>query len=247
MNFYRLVQAAYRDRLRADPAYPGFMTKNPLYKGWHTIIHDRTYTLEELAGYVDLRGIKLFERANVALNMETIGIVPEGYRNDTIFHAARQAAYGQVKLCNSRDDLFNVVMSHCASINAYCRPPLANRQLTTIARSISKWCWDRRARFSGDRTNRGVCGFQPMPPAMEANARKAELEKRRRAGAAYTASVKRAEAERRIAEAREQLQAEGKRITKAAVSKITGLSERALRKDYSPLFGTSENRNLAVC
>lgn len=233
MNFYRLIQAAYRERLSADRAYPGYMTKNPLHSRWEPIVFDRTYGLEELADYVDLRGIRLFDRATPALNIDQIQIIPKGYRNDTIFNLARKVAYGQVNLCSSKDDLFNAVMNYCASINTLCAPPLSHKQMAAIAKGISKWCYVRREKFSGNHTNRGVCGFQPMPPVMEANARKEELEKRRRAGAAYTASVRRAKTEQRIAEAIEQLKVEGKRVTKVAVSEITGISERALRKDHT--------------
>ena len=236
INFYKLIMAAYMERLQADQSYPGYMTKNPLYPGWETLTYGRTYEMEELADYVDLQGVRLFNRTSVALELEQVPIIPQGYRNDTMFHAARKLAYGKVKLCVSQDGLFNTVMHDCAMINERCIPPLPHRQVIAMARNIAKWCWSHRDRFMGDCKNRGACQFDPMPAVMEAEARKLEKKSRQRTGAEYTALIKRAKTEHRIADVRDQLKAEGKKVTKSAVSIILGIDRVELSRRYSHLF-----------
>ncbi|MEN6437503.1 MAG: replication initiation protein [Syntrophobacter sp.] len=222
--FYRAVKEAYRQKLKADPGYVGMIVKNPLHGHWQTIIHDRLYTLEELAEYVDIRQIRPFEACNTDVALERVGPIPEGYRNDVVFNLARKLTYPRVKTCGSYEDLFGTTMNITTMLNMKCIPPLPEREVCQIVKSIARYCWHRRDVFNRNGRNRGACGFDPLPPVMEAQARQMEVNNRKVAGAAYAATIKRMKTEGKIKAALEDLRAKGKRPTKAAVAKMTGLN-----------------------
>lgn len=85
MDYYRAVLMAYGNRLGADPAYRGVTVKNPLHNRWELIHFDRPRDLAELAESVDLRSSRSFERS--IPSVEDMGVVPDGFRNETIFNS----------------------------------------------------------------------------------------------------------------------------------------------------------------
>ncbi len=233
-RYYQAIKEAYRLRLRADPAFVGIIVKNPAHERWETITLGRFYELHELADYVDLAQVHRHQAADDYL--VPTGPILEGFRNDAVFDLARKWAYGQVRTAASTGDLFDAVHRYCQELNFQCLPPLPSREIRSIARSIARYCWTHREAIFRGFKNRGVMGFTPLPPVMAADDRLEELRRRRALGARYANETRRKKNEERILAAIAKLETQGQRITKAAVSRITGLSRQTVIMAYRHLF-----------
>lgn len=161
MRYLCAVEAAFRERLQADQGYSGLMTKNPGHEMWRVLRGPcMAYDLSELADWVDLP--KFIPKRKP----EEVGLG----RNVTIFESLRQYAYRHIR--HYKGDIRNFVLWQ-AHLNAKALErngdlihPLAGNEVWHIAKSVSKWTWNRfdleasDARFSKLQSFRGSKGME---------------------------------------------------------------------------------------
>jgi hypothetical protein len=198
--------------------------------------NDRTYELGDLASFVDLSRIRRWECYNPIPKADEMGIILDGSRNSTVFDYGRKYAYGQIRSCSTHKCLLDKVAFYCSGINSNCHPPLTEREVFHIARSIAKYCWERREALASYARNRGALGFGWLPSAMDPADREEEIRHRRSLGASYTNALRRRRTESAIIDAIGALKASNRRITKAAVARLVGVSRIIVSRQYSHLF-----------
>lgn len=160
MRYLCAVEAAFRAKLDADAGYSGLMTKNPAHGLWRVLRGPRqAYELGELAEWVDL------PKHLPKRKPEEIGLG----RNVTVFDWLRHYAYRKVR--HYKGDVRNFILwqSHLNSKalerNGDLQVPLAGNEVWHIAKSVSKWTWNRfdlaasDARFAALQAHRGKQGM----------------------------------------------------------------------------------------
>ena len=143
LRYLAAIEAAYRQRLNADPLYTGLMTKNPERADYWDVSYcdtdgDMSYTLDDLAACV------LSElRAGVKKN-RSVGEIAGLGRNCHIFEKVRLWAYTAVREYWTRPgEWYEAVEGHCQTVNGEFETPLYYREVRGIARSIAGWTWRR--------------------------------------------------------------------------------------------------------
>ena len=133
------IEAAFRERLGADPGYSGLITKNPAYPDWHTLTYGGPdlllYDLDELAEWVDLSKF-IPKRGH---NPEQIGLG----RNVTVFDLLRKWAYKQIRRLESRNyvEWQAGCYARALEFNGDFPTPMDNRECWAIAKSVAKWVY----------------------------------------------------------------------------------------------------------
>jgi hypothetical protein len=156
LRYLCAVEAAFRQKLQADPGFSGLITKNPLHPVWRLLRGPMAdYELSELADYVDL------SRYAPKRKLEQIGLG----RNVTLFDWLRHYAYRQVR--HYKTDVRNFVLwqahlnTKALERNGDFQYPLDQREVWYIVKSVAKWVWRRfdvaasDARFSALQAARG--------------------------------------------------------------------------------------------
>lgn len=138
LRYLCAVEAAFRAKLDADRGYAGLMTKNPAHGLWRVLRGPKTaYELGDLAEWVDL------PKHLPKKNPEEIGLG----RNVMVFDWLRKYAYSQIR--HYKNDIRNFVLwqSHlngkALERNGDLRVPLAGNEVWHIAKSVSKWTWNK--------------------------------------------------------------------------------------------------------
>ena len=140
MRYLCAVESAMRERLGADPAYCGLITKNPAHSHWRTLWGpEHRYTLGELAEY--LPGI---EKHIPRKRPELVGLG----RNVDTFDWLRKYAYREVRLWYEQREqgIYVAWLTHlyhrALDFTANEHPtPLDHREVHHIAKSVSRWVW----------------------------------------------------------------------------------------------------------
>ena len=134
IRYLAAIESAMIQKLNADRAYIGLLTKNPLNDHWYA--HNwrkEPYSLEELADYLDLKGHPL-------KGVEAVGIG----RNVELFESSRKWAYKAIREYwqpEYKDKWFNAVYEHVESVNTQFITPLTVSEVKAIAKSIAKWTY----------------------------------------------------------------------------------------------------------
>lgn len=228
IQYLAAIQQAYCLALDADPGYTGFITKNPLHPGWHVWeLHNRVYSLGELADYVELQK-KRWTRKHAA-NDAHHGLG----RNCALFHRLRFWAYDHVKWHreqgSSYDHWMKVVLKECEQKNSFAQP-LPYSEVKSTAKSVGKWVWTKYWP-DGKPIRRGV-----MAESFQQSQLPLDLTTRQRLAARRTNQARREATEEKIINAIGELTAAGKRVSVAAISRLSGVSRQALYKDYPDLI-----------
>lgn len=228
LRLLALLERAYQNALGADKGFAGTATKNPLSGEWRVqVFHSEVVDLHYLA---DFRSIDLDKAASELWGRgRQYGYQPTGFlRNCDLFHLLRFWSYAEVSKHDSYMSLEQACAAHAETINAGFNPPLEHREVRSVVRSVARFTWRNREHFSNYKLrNRGVMGL-----------RDAQLDTRERqsAGAEYTAMLKRQSSEKAVQDAIAELNAQGKRVSKAAVGRIIGMSRTQVSQQYSYLF-----------
>lgn len=229
LNYLSAIQHAYTEQLQADHAYTGFITKNPLYKGWHFLgNHTHVFTLGELADHVDLTQLPKYWTRRRAANDDHAGLG----RNCALFHRLRYWAYDHVTHWRSTSNYnpwMQEVLAKAEAFNTFAQP-LPYGEIKSTAKSVGKWVWTKYT-GTGSGKRRGVMAEQFAQSQIDL-----DLTARQRLGARQSHQIRKDKTEEKIIHAIGVLTAQGHKVTKAAVSRITGLSDRCLRKDWKHLF-----------
>jgi hypothetical protein len=142
LRYVAAIEAAYRQRLRADPLYTGLITKNPAnFTAWDVYYMDDdtdTYDLDYLAGFVLEELRKPHKAKKEASEIAGLG------RNCHIFETVRLWAYSAIRgYWDNPGDWGEAVMEHCQTVNSGFDAPLYHREVRGIARSIAGWTMKR--------------------------------------------------------------------------------------------------------
>lgn len=133
----RDVKVGLSHRMGSDPAFSGHLTKNPFCKHWET--HWQAvapYDLSRLADCLD----KKDKRASRSV------IISIG-RNLDLFDRLRQDAYREVlpfkKAKRTEEDFRELMEADALRKNERFPIPLPYQEVKGIAKSISKWVWNK--------------------------------------------------------------------------------------------------------
>lgn len=133
LRYAASIEQGYRDGLRADAAYGGLITKNPLNPHWRTAWgYSEPYTLDELADWLPALP-KLSTRRAAASGLG---------RNVALFEALRLWAYKARVKYAEQAAWAAAVQAQAAALNQYAEP-LPPAEVRATARSVAKWVWTR--------------------------------------------------------------------------------------------------------
>ncbi len=160
IKFYEDVERGMSRRLGADPAYSGFLSKNPLSNRWETLwLATRPYQLATLNDYLEPADKRNLPRQQLS----GIG------RNVAIFDTLRAFAYKQWRRFRikrkSIEHFEACLLDHAKGINCAFPVPLSHPEIKAIARSIARWVWDEfsMTRFSAIQEARALKRWQSVP------------------------------------------------------------------------------------
>lgn len=223
-DYVAAIERAYRRKLPADIGYADHQCKNPLHNMWETLVfHEQSYSLGELADYVDLSKTHRYA--------SRVEVSDEG-RNCNVFDELRQWAYSEVNAAKTQcsyDQWMKEVLYQAKQLNAF-RHPLSYNELAGIARSVGKWTWYN---YTGNHTPKRTLKLDPSLP----------LETRQRLAAKHTAEVKSNQTKAKVVAAIALLKAQGKRISKAAVARVIGISRQQVTTKYASFFQEALSQN----
>lgn len=138
LAYFAKIQQEYTRLCKGDTNYINLITKNPNNAHWQTynINCFYAYTLDELAESVELPD-RITEK-------QAIG---EG-RNCYLFDTVRKFAYAEVKFYKEHQatyqDFYNLILNKLEKTNIFEKAPsLPFNELKAIAKSISKWTWQK--------------------------------------------------------------------------------------------------------
>ncbi len=138
LRYVAKIERGMTRRLDADPGFAGLITKNPLHPGWRTIVrHEHRFTLGELGDQL--------HSANCA--MPPRGEISGLGRNCTVFDELRHLAYRRIREVTRNDEPRHAfetwALKQAASLNAQFATPMQFSEVRGIARSVSRWVWER--------------------------------------------------------------------------------------------------------
>lgn len=138
MRYLCAIEQAFREKLEADSGYAGLMTKNPAHPLWRVLRGPQlAYELVELAEWVSL------PKHLPKRKPEEIGLG----RNVTVFEWLRQYAYRNIRRYKNDVRNFLLWQSHlnhkALERNGDLLVPLAGNEVWHIAKSVSKWTWNK--------------------------------------------------------------------------------------------------------
>jgi Replicase family/Primase C terminal 1 (PriCT-1) len=245
--YLKSIRIAITERIQADPCYSGLICKNPLHDRWRTFeTNDQLFDLDYLAQFVDLKWQKSKEEQQIS---ETFG------RNCTLFGTLRLHSYEKIsnykqlsaQLGNRTYDMWlKDVEEQALAINSTFHESLPYSELRATAKSVAKWTWNNYQR--GEDKQRGKMGFgetrhtNPEAPMLSDEERK----ERQRKSAELTNKHRKENTELKIKQAIERLELNGEKITKSAVSKMTGLHRKGIERNYSHLFPEKVDTTVAI-
>lgn len=240
------VEVGFTHWLKADPAFTGRVTNNPVHPAW--ITRSGTAHLYGLAELLDAMPYGITAR-----KVTRSDLVSEG-RNTTIFHDLRRWAYGQALAAREAGSYENWIVQlqeHAQALNTF-DTPLPAREVQHIARSVGRWTWTNAPRFSASKlggtkrskiksekrerwTGEPVLTIQTSAGVQRAYT--AEARERMVDGAGHTAQVKRSASRDRIVSAIGQLIAQGiTNPSRSQIARAAGVSEATVKR-----FRASQN------
>ncbi|ENY9928885.1 replication initiation protein [Pseudomonas aeruginosa] len=140
VRYLAAIQEGIRHTLDADRGYAGLIVKNPTHRHWRTQQWADAYSLDELADSVELpTPVEMKRRAQQA-DYAGLG------RNCALFEIARRKAYSIVREYwrpGGAVPFATAVLELVETENAGLAVPLSTGEYRAIARSISRWIWQR--------------------------------------------------------------------------------------------------------
>jgi len=244
--YLNAIKHAMTAQLGADTRYSGLICKNPLSREWQTTeLHSHLHSLDDLGRYVDL-SLPSIERDRAKAEKGLIDVVING-RNDHLFTVLRLFAYERIASYKAHEGsldsikLFrmweNAIEKEAMRINTAFPSVLGIGEIKSTAKSVSRWVWKHYQ--EGEQVQRGKMGFgetrhnynftAPMLP-------EEERKRRQSLSAELTNKHRKENTELKIKQAIERLKANGEKVTKAGVAKITELDRAGIIRNYSHLF-----------
>ncbi|MDP3330434.1 MAG: replication initiation protein [Methylococcaceae bacterium] len=245
--YLNAVKIAMTQQLGADSRYSGLICKNPLKSQiWRVSeLHSRPYSLDDLSKPLDL-SLPSIERDRAKAEKGLINAVING-RNDHLFTVLRLFAYERIASYKGFESSIgsrkmfetwqNAIEKEAMRINTDFSNVLPYSEIKSTAKSVSRWTWEHYD--AGAKAQRGKMGFgetrhnynftAPMLP-------EEERKRRQSLSAELTNKHRKENTELKIKQAIERLKANGEKVTKAGVAKITDLDRINLGRNYPHLF-----------
>jgi hypothetical protein len=140
VRYLAVIQEGIRRSLDADRGYAGLIVKNPLHAHWVTRQWADAYSLDDLADSVELPTRAEMKRRAKQADYAGLG------RNCTLFEIVRRQAYSVVRdywQPGGAVPFAAAVLALVEAANADFAVPLSVGECRAIARSISRWVWQR--------------------------------------------------------------------------------------------------------
>lgn len=140
LQYLAAIQEGTRRRLGADPGYSGGLLKTPGHPAWRTSSFAGVYGLSDLAEWCDLPAPSELRR--MAANEDYAGLG----RNCTLFEHLRKQSYRIVRdywRPGGYDGFAENMLKTAEALNGQFTNPLPYGEIKSIARSVSKWTWQR--------------------------------------------------------------------------------------------------------
>jgi hypothetical protein len=238
-NYLKGIRNGLTEKMGADPAYVGLISKNPLNSEWRNFeIHEKAFELDYLAEFCELKWKSTTQA--IAESREAANTILG--RNCSLFDTLRFYSYAKVSdyrelnINRAYDMWLKAVESEAAAINQRFNPVLSYSELKATAKSVAKWTWNNYR--PTEQKRRGIMGFgetrhtNPEAPMLEEQ----EIKRRQSKAAELTNKHRKESNELKIKQAIERLEANGEKVTKAAVAKMTGMERAGISKNYGHLF-----------
>ncbi|EGQ9353890.1 hypothetical protein F2K74_24900 [Vibrio parahaemolyticus] len=229
-KYLRLIEKAIDEKYQGDKRFARAICKNPFHPKWETEwIHDRRHTLTEIHEglELDLRDVSGYLPSKSASKAYRKAKAGKGKRNTTMFDNVRYRAYREVLKYKEMDgvtyeDWLDVVTQWCARENVWeDAEPLPRNAVEATGKQIARFCW---------------YVYNPPKQNVKPKMTKEQVKEAQRNAQKITKAKQRGASEAAIKEAIAQLKASDKRVTKAAVARIVGLSRQNVTTLYSHLF-----------
>ena len=142
INYLNAIYSEIRTLLKADTAYSGLMSKNPLHECWRTQeLRVEPYSLAGLSQHLELE-LTFTKQPKIDLD--------EAYhegRNSRIFTELKEWAYVAVREFRGKtyQQWLESCIDYCMQINSVLVHPLGYGEVKQIAKSVSKFCWKNDA------------------------------------------------------------------------------------------------------
>lgn len=143
LEYLAAVEYALRTALGADVNYSGLISKNPLHPSW--LVYETNQNLFEMGQLADYLQLP----SSLPTHAKVVGLG----RNCTLFEAGRKWAYKQVlnyRLTGDRDGFYGAVQEALEHMNDFPEP-LPYKEVYQIAKSISKWTWNKYTKQWSDK------------------------------------------------------------------------------------------------
>ena len=142
INYLNAIYSEIRTLLKADTAYSGLMSKNPLHECWRTQeLRVEPYSLAGLSQHLELE-LTFTKQPKIDLD--------EAYhegRNSRIFTELKERAYVAVREFRGKtyQQWLESCIGYCMQLNSNLVHPLGYGEIKQIAKSVSKFCWKNDA------------------------------------------------------------------------------------------------------
>jgi hypothetical protein len=243
--YLNAVKIAMTLKLGADTRYSGLICKNPLNGQWRTTeLYSRPYSLDDMSKYVDL-SLPSIERDRAKAEKGLVNAVING-RNDHLFTVLRFFAYERIASYKGLESYIssskafamwqNAIEKEANRINTDFPSVLSISEVKSTTKSVSRWVWEHYD--AGKKVQRGKMGFgETRNTNIELPLLPEEERKRRQSlSAELTNKYRKESTELKIKQAIERLKANGEKVTKAGVAKITDLNRANISENYAYLF-----------
>ncbi len=254
-NYLNCIKTTMTARLGADHRYTGLICKNPLSDEWRTTeLYSGLYTLDDLAKHLDLSQNNLQTAQNQSYRQLENAVI--NGRNDHLFTLLRWFSYERVTKyhelattigeAKAFDMWANAITKEAERINREFPTGLPFSEIKSTAKSVLNWTWQHY--HPGERKQRGIMGFgetrhtNPDMPTLPEEERK----RRQSLSAQLTNKHRKENTELKIKQAIERLQANGDKVTKSAVAKMTGLARSKIVENYGYLFVEKVSPTVAI-
>ena len=228
-NYLNAIKRAMTEKLGADKAYSGLISKNPFHSRWRTTerLVDVSYELDDLADYLELDSIKTIKPRIEPLEAEN-------GRNDCLFNTLRKYAYKnvtRVKRNHHFEAWTRELDNQASTINQTFADPLPLNEIRHTVKSVEKWVWNRYTATKQKRDTLKGAGLT--------------LREKQTLSALTTNKQRTDKTQLRIKQAIIQLNNAGQKVTQKAVANQVKLSVRTMGR-YKALFKQEKNDGVAI-
>jgi hypothetical protein len=248
-SYYKAIKTGLTKQIKADPNYSGLMSKNPLSDEWQTFeIHSGKFALIDLADRAELQ----WQSEANAMEKEAEAANSILGRNCSLFDTLRFFSYAKVSeyrelgISRCYDMWLKAVESEAAAINKNFNTALPYSEVRATAKSVAKWTWSNYK--PTEQKRRGIMGYgetrhtNPEAPMLTEE----EIKRRQSKAAELTNKHRKENTELQIKQAIERLEANGEKVTKAKVAKMTGLHRNAISRNYAHFFPEKMHTTVAI-